>query len=104
AETKYDVVILDIMGVRGHDLLKEFSSAAPTIMLTAHALTSQDLKRSMVGKAVLYLPKEELGRLDEYVAKVLTTRQPLWSWLFNRLDFTRWFGHGWMSILQDIDF
>ena len=46
----------------------------------------------MTGKAVLFLPKEELGRLDEYVAKALGTKEPLWTWLFRRLDFRRWFG------------
>ena len=102
SKNRYDVVVLDIMGVRGYDLLSEFSSRAPCIMLTAHALSPQDLKTSMVGHAVLYLPKEELGRLDEYIAKVLLVKEPLWSWLFKRLDFTRWFGRGWTSF--DLDF
>jgi DNA-binding NtrC family response regulator len=103
AAARYDVVILDIMGVRGHELLEEFSSKAPCVMLTAHALTPQDLKRSMVGHAVLYLPKEELGSLEQYVGKVLETgKRPLWGWLFQQLDFTRWFGAQWMSF--DMDF
>lgn len=102
AATSYDVVILDIMGVRGYDLLAEFSSKAPCIMLTAHALSAQDLKKSMVGRATLYLPKEELGHLEEYVAKVLMVKEPLWHWLFQRLDFSRWFGRNWMSF--DLDF
>ena len=101
---RYDVVILDIMGVRGHELLEEFAGAAPTIMLTAHALTPQDLKRAIQGKAVLYLPKEELGKLDDYVLKVLQRKGSLWSWLFKRLDFTQWFGEGWLSVLGDLDF
>jgi DNA-binding NtrC family response regulator len=106
AAKKYDLVILDIMGVRGHELLEEFAAKAPCIMLTAHALTPQDLKRSIVQRAVLYLPKEELGRLDVYAEKVLDPtgedRQSLWNWLFGRLNFSRWFGKGWMSF--DMDF
>ncbi len=106
AAGKYDLVILDIMGVRGHDLLEEFATKAPCIMLTAHALTPQDLKKSIVHRAVLYLPKEELGRLDVYAEKVLDpTRgdgKGLWRWLFGRLNFSRWFGKGWMSF--DMDF
>lgn len=102
ARSKYDVVILDIMGVRGYDLLSEFSRKAPCIMLTAHALSPQDLKTSMVGHAALYLPKEELGRIDEYIAKVLLVKEPLWTWLFKRLDFSKWFGKGWASF--DLDF
>jgi CheY-like chemotaxis protein len=103
SKERYDVVILDIMGVRGHDLLQEFAKVAPTIMLTAHALTPQDMKRSIQGNAVLYLPKEELSRLDGYVLKVLQRKGSLWSWLFKRLDFTKWFGEGWLEIVGDIN-
>ncbi len=98
AAGRYDVVVLDVMGVRGYDLLAEFSSKVPCVMLTAHALTPQDLQRSIDGKAALYLPKEEIGRLDEYLARVVSAREPLWSWLFRRLDFSRWFGSDWLQI------
>jgi CheY-like chemotaxis protein len=94
----YDVIVLDIMGVRGYDLLDEFGRKAPCIMLTAHALTAEDLKRSIDRRAVLYLPKEELARLDEYIAKVIGAREPLWGWLSRRIDFGRWFGRGWMAL------
>jgi DNA-binding NtrC family response regulator len=100
--TKYDVVILDIMGVRGHELLAEFAAKSPCVMLTAHALTPQDLKRSMVGHAVLYLPKDELGNLEEYLQQILEVKEPSWNWLFKRLDFSRWFGTRWT--LFDADF
>jgi CheY-like chemotaxis protein len=60
----YDIVILDIMGVRGFDLLdlavkRNFRVA----MLTAHALTPEALKRSFENKARAYLPKEKLGEI-----------------------------------------
>ena len=60
----YDVVILDIMGVRGFDLLdfavkRNFRVA----MLTAHALSPEALKRSFEMKARAYLPKEKLGEV-----------------------------------------
>ena len=92
AATSYDLAILDIMGVEGFELLKEFRQRAPCIMLTAHALTEEALKRSIEEKAVLYLPKEEIGRIEGYVAKALGAKGSLWPWLFDRLDFTRWFG------------
>jgi DNA-binding response OmpR family regulator len=95
ATKAYDVAILDIMGVDGFKLLDEFSAKVPCVVLTARALSTKDLERAMAGRAALYLPKEELGRLDEYVASVLTAKQPLWSWLFGRLDFKRWFGPKW---------
>ena len=68
----YDVVILDIMGVRGFDLLdlavrKNFRVA----MLTAHALTPEALKRSFEMKARAYLPKEKLGEVVPFLEDVL---------------------------------
>lgn len=98
----YDVVVLDIMGVRGHDLLDEFATRFPCIMLTANALSPENLKKAMIGRARLYIPKEELAHVDEYVAKVLLVKEPLWGWLFKKLDFRRWFGQSWLGF--DADF
>ena len=43
----YDVVILDIMGVNGFEILKQtVSKGFPTLMLTAHALSPDSLKKS----------------------------------------------------------
>lgn len=89
----YDCLILDIMGVRGHDLLSGFGAQVPTIMLTAHALNVDALKDSVKGNARLFLPKQELGRLEEYVEKVLEApKSSLWGWLLGKLDFRNWFG------------
>lgn len=97
ATGKFEVAILDIMGVRGYDLLDEFSGRLPCVMLTAHALTPADLKRSIAGKAMLYLPKGELGQIEEYVREVLHAKQPLWNWLFKRVKFSKFFGSGWSA-------
>ena len=44
----YDAVILDIMGVNGFELLKRaVSRGFPAVMLTAHALTPEALKKSI---------------------------------------------------------
>ncbi|MCC6623924.1 MAG: response regulator [Deltaproteobacteria bacterium] len=89
----WDVVILDIMGVRGHDLLQDHGKSYPTIMLTAHALNVDAFKTSVAGKARLFLPKEELSRLEEYVERVLAEpKKNLWGWLLGKLDFRKWFG------------
>jgi DNA-binding response OmpR family regulator len=95
ATGRFDVAILDIMGVRGYDLLAEFSTKVPCVMLTAHALTPDDLKQSIAGKAMLYLPKQELARIEVYVREVLHAKEPLWRWLFARVNFSRFFGAGW---------
>ena len=93
----YDVVILDIMGVDGHQLLELFGQKVPCIMLTAHALSSDAFQKSVEGKARLFLPKDEIHRLGEYVEKVLSTQKPLWSWLLTRFDFDRTFGPEFMA-------
>jgi len=65
-DRKYDLAILDIMGVNGLDLLVEaVNKGIPTVMLTAHAMNPETLKASITKGAISYLPKEELTRLDE---------------------------------------
>jgi CheY-like chemotaxis protein len=97
----YDVVILDIMGVRGFDLLdlavrKNFRVA----MLTAHALSPEALKRSFEMKARAYLPKEKLGEVVPFLEDVLKYEYlPGWKRLMKKLEGyfkTRW-GEYWQK-------
>ena len=68
----YDLVILDIMGVRGFDLLRIAHNAGfPVVMLTAHAFTPDALKKSIELGAKAYLPKEKLGSLTPFLEDVL---------------------------------
>jgi DNA-binding NtrC family response regulator len=69
---QYDLVILDIMGVRGFDLLKIATEAQfQTVMLTAHAFTPEALKQSIESGARAFLPKEQLGDLVPFLEDVL---------------------------------
>ena len=54
-KNQYHAAILDIMGVRGYDLLDIATKRnIPALMLTAHALTKEDLKKSArKGRSVL---------------------------------------------------
>jgi len=83
----YDVVILDIMGVRGFDLLAlAVSRNLRVAMLTAHALTADALKRSFEMKARAYLPKEKLGEIVPFLEDVLMYDYlPGWKRLFEKL-------------------
>jgi CheY-like chemotaxis protein len=83
----YDVVILDIMGVRGFDLLElAVSRNFPVAMLTAHALTPEALKRSFELKARAYLPKEKLGEIVPFLEDVLKYEYlPGWKLLLEKL-------------------
>jgi len=98
---RYDVVILDIMGVRGFDLLelavrKKFRVA----MLTAHALTPEALKRSFEMKARAYLPKEKLGEVVLFLEDILKYEYlPGWKRLMKKLEgfFKAQWGEYWQK-------
>jgi len=95
----YDIVILDIMGVNGFELLKtSVSRGFPTVMLTAHALTPEALKKSIKLGAVSFLPKEEISNLRSFLEDVvLGTKKQVWQRLFDRLGgfFNKRFGPDW---------
>ncbi len=95
----YDLIILDIMGVRGFDLLiLAVSRNFPVAMLTAHALTPEALKRSFELKARAYLPKEKLGEVVPFLEDVLKYEYlPGWKVLFKKLKgyFNGRWGENW---------
>jgi arsenite-transporting ATPase len=95
----YDVVLLDIMGVRGFDLLESAVKRNFRVaMLTAHALSSEALNRSFKMKAMAYLPKESLGEIVPFLEDVLKYEYlPSWKRLMGRLKryFDSKFGSGW---------
>ena len=103
AGEKYDVAVLDIMGVDGMGLLtKTVDQRIPTVMLTAHAMNPQTLKASILNGALSYLPKEELSNLDEHITDVLDAvekGQSTWHRLFTRMGrfFERAYGPAWVS-------
>ena len=95
----YDIVILDIMGVNGFELLKNsVSRGFPTVMLTAHALSPESLKKSIKLGAVSFLPKEKISELEHFLEDVvLGEGRPVWQKLFDKLGdyFNKRFGPDW---------
>lgn len=95
----FDIVILDIMGVNGFDLLKiSVKRGFPTVMLTAYALTPEALEKSIKLGAVSFLPKEKMSELDGFLAEVvLKGGQPIWEKIFDKLGsfFNKRFGPDW---------
>ena len=95
----YDVVILDIMGVNCFELLKNaVSRGFPAVMLTAHAVTPDALKKSIKLGAISFLPKEKMSELKEFLEDVvLDGGKPIWLKLFDRLGgyFNKRFGPDW---------
>jgi CheY-like chemotaxis protein len=102
-EGKYDLAILDIMGVNGLQLLEETVAAGiPTVMLTAHAINPETLMESIRKGAISYLPKETLADLDTLLNSLLETYErgdAPWKLLFERLGsyFDQRFGADWKS-------
>ena len=96
---RFDIVILDVMGVQGFELLKKsVSKGFPTVMLTAHAMTPESLKESIKLGAVSFLPKEMMAELDTYLAEVITgSKKMVWKNLLDKLSdyFDRQFGADW---------
>jgi DNA-binding response OmpR family regulator len=63
----FDLVILDIMGVRGFEPLEQATvEKVPVVMLTAHSLTVESLKKSIELEARAFLPKDQLERLAPF--------------------------------------
>ena len=95
----YDVVILDIMGVNGFELLKNaVSRGFPAVMLTAHAVTTDALKKSIKLGAISFLPKEKMSELKEFLEDVVMNGgKSIWIKLFDRLGayFNKRFGPDW---------
>jgi hypothetical protein len=95
------VVILDIMGVRGFDLLElAVKKNLRVAMLTAHALTPEALKRSFEMKARAYLPKEKLGQVVPFLEDVLKYDYlPGWKRLMKKL--AKYFKARWGEYEQE---
>lgn len=95
----YDIVILDIMGVNGFELLKtSVTRGFPTVMLTAHVLSPESLKKSIKLGAVTFLPKEKMSDIRSYLEDVvLGEGKPIWQKIFDELGdfFNKRFGPDW---------
>jgi CheY-like chemotaxis protein len=108
----FDIAILDIMGVDGYQLLEiaKKKNVIP-VMLTAHALTPEDLEKSYAKGAASYIPKERLSDIATYLNDILEAQEKgkslWWRWL-DRLGayFDKRFGSDWKReeslILKDL--
>lgn len=99
AVLNYDVAILDIMGVRGFELLEyAITRNTKAVMLTAHSLNPESLRKSIELGARAYLPKDQLGQLAPFLEDVISLGYAsAWESLFSRLDRSlgRRFGPEW---------
>ena len=84
----YDIVILDIMGVRGFDLLEiAVKRNSKVAMLTGHALNPEALKKSHDMGAMAYLPKDKMGELAPFLEDILKNDYKTgWKPLMDKLE------------------
>lgn len=99
----YHATVLDIMGVRGFDLLKiATEKKIPALMLTAQGLNPDNLVGSIKLGAKSYIPKDRMVEIDIYLKEIFIAREKgiekSGNW-FVRLGsfFDKRFGKGWKN-------
>jgi len=85
-QNEYDIAVLDIMGVKGFDLLEIAKKRGiPALMLTAHGLSEENLKKSAEEGAAYYAPKDKMADIATFVADVLEAKEK------QKNPWVRWF-------------
>jgi DNA-binding NtrC family response regulator len=99
---KFDLAVLDIMGVNGYELLAICNRKNITaIMLTSHALTPQNIVQSFKSGAASFIPKDRMADITVFLTDVLEAKQKgehVWGRWAARLGEDYWeqkFGPGW---------
>jgi DNA-binding NtrC family response regulator len=102
----FDIVILDIMGVSGYELLEIANKRKiPAVMLTAHAFSPDNLRKSIKEGAASYIPKEEITHIKEFLEDVLAAKkkgEDPWKYWDQRLP-SSYFERRWGSTWQNAD-
>ena len=99
----FDLAILDIMGVEGYQLLEIANQRKVTaVMLTAHALSPENIVKSFKEGAASYLPKEEMVNIASFLADVFEAQEKgknTWIRWYDRLGsfFEKKFGSRWQD-------
>ena len=107
-QNKYDITVLDIMGVKGYDLLDIANKkGVPALMLTAHALSPDNFAKSISGGAKAYIPKEKMTEIAIYLSDLLKAQEGIEKphrW-FTRLKsfFNVQFGKDWLKEYRELE-
>ena len=101
---KMDLVILDIMGVDGYELLEIANKKkVPALMLTAHAFSPEDTAKSYKCGAASYIPKDLMVNTQTYLRDVLEAKKekknPWWRWKDRFAEhYNQQFGQQWKDV------
>jgi DNA-binding NtrC family response regulator len=84
----YDLVILDIMGVQGFDLLEiAVDRGFKVAIVTAHDLNTEALKKAHDMGARAYIPKDKIGALVPFLEDIwLSGYMEGWKGLMSKLE------------------
>lgn len=99
----FDLAILDIMGVEGYKLLEIATNRAITaVMLTAYAVSPENVVKSFKEGAASFIPKEEMANIITYLNDILKAKQKgknVWERWLDRLDayMVKRFGADWQK-------
>jgi DNA-binding NtrC family response regulator len=99
----FDMAILDIMGVEGYQLLEISNQRDVTaVMLTAHALSPDNIVKSYKAGAASYLPKDEMVNIASFLNDVLEAKEQgksPWVRWYDRIGsfFEKKFGPQWQE-------
>ena len=99
----FDMAILDIMGVQGYELLKLCNDHDVIgVMLTAYAVTPEDIKQSFDEGAASFVPKEKMSDITVFLTDIYEAREKgrhLWSRWFDRMAHysEKKFGADWQK-------
>ena len=97
----FDIAVLDIMGVDGYELLEIATEKDVTAaMLTAHALSPDNMVKSYNEGAASYLPKEEMINIASFLNDILEAKEKgknPWVRWYDRMGsfFEKRFGPDW---------
>jgi len=102
----FDMAILDIMGVDGYGLLDIARRKKITaVMLTAHALTPDNVVRSIKEGAASYIPKDEITNIADFLIEIFKAQEEgksTWEPWQERLP-SSYFERKWGAAWQDTD-
>ena len=99
----FDMAILDIMGVEGYKLLEIANKKKVTaVMLTAHALSPDNIVKSYKEGAASYIPKEEMANILSFLNDILDAQRRgknVWGRWLDRLgaSLAKRFGRDWQK-------
>ncbi len=99
----FDMAILDIMGVHGYRLLDICTEKGVIgVMLTAYAMTPEDIKKSYENGAASFVPKEKMAEIATYLIDIYEAKEKgkslWWRWYDRLADyFEKKFGPEWQK-------